>query len=325
MGSARSHRCTAPRGVWILAVLLTTAGCLGTPTPPARPIAAPATALPQAATPASGRHGAATPAPRLTEVPRATPPPVGDTPAPLPPVPLTPVAAAPTTATPAPLPQVPVLCYHLINVPAGGAYNVSARHFAEQMRWLYNQHYQTIGPEQLLAAIGQGTPLPPHPVLITFDDAQVSPYIHAVPILKQYGFTATFFIMTVRIGQAGALSAPQIQALTAAGFTIGGHTWNHPILARQSPAQINLQLDRSAADLTALLGRAPIYFAYPDGLYNAQVVAALQAHGYRAAFRLQDRHDPVVDPAFMIPRRIIPDGPLQGFITRVHAMESPPP
>lgn len=242
---------------------------------------------------------------------------------PTPPPPAT-ATPPPSTATPAPPPHVPVLAYHLINIPVGKEYNVSEADFAEQMKWLHDNDYHSISPAQLVAAITTGAPLPSRPVCITFDDNQVSPYLHGLPILKRYGFTAAFFIQTVTIGKDGFMDAAQIKDLADSGFTIGGHTWDHRILTQQIDSELKRQLDLSGDDLTAILGHPPEYLSYPSGLYDQRVVDALKAHGYKGAFRLRDRDDPVVDPAFMIRRQIIAGGwSLDDFINNVHAMEEP--
>jgi peptidoglycan/xylan/chitin deacetylase (PgdA/CDA1 family) len=240
------------------------------------------------------------------------------------PIPAT-ATAAPPSVTPAPPRHVPVLAYHLINIPAGGEYNVSEAKFTAQMQWLHANDYHSISPAQLVAALTTGAPLPPHPVCITFDDNQVSPYVHALPVLKHYGFTAAFFIQTVTIGKDGFMDAAQIKDLADSGFTIGGHTWDHRILPQQIDSELQRQLDLSGADLGAILGHPPEYLSYPAGLYDQRVVEAVKAHGYKGAFRLYDRADPVVDPAFMIRRQIIAGSwGLDDFINNIHWMEAPP-
>ncbi len=265
-------------------------------------------------------------------LPTATTRPPSPTAAPLPTATALPLTSTPAatstpilpTATPAPPPKVPVLAYHLINIPAGGEYNISTDKFEEQMQWLHDNGYHSISPAQLVAAIQTGAPLPPHPVCITFDDNQVSPYIHGLPILKRLGFTATFFIQTVTIGKDGFMDADQIKDLADSGFTIGGHTWDHRILPQQIDSELQRQLDLSGENLTAILGHPPEYLSYPSGLYDQRVVDALKAHGYKAAFRLHDRDDPVVDPVFMIRRQIIAGGwTLEDFVNSIHGMEEP--
>ena len=300
-------------------LLAALAGCGGTDPTATAP---PPTNVP-VATAAPAPPNTDTPAPPSTDTP--APPAPTDTLAPPPSPVATPTTLAAPTQPPAPpaaMPHVPALDYHLINVPAGGEYNVSASEFRAQMAWLHDNGYQAIGPAQLLAAMQTGASLPAYPVLITFDDNQYTPYKYAVPVLKEYGWTATFFIMTVSINKDGFMDDWQIKQLADEGFVIGGHTWDHRILVQQTDAELERQLKLSGDDLVGVVGQAPEYFAYPAGIYDARVVAALKAHGYKAAFRLQQTEDPIVDSAFMIPRRIIPAGlGLDDFAQIVHSME----
>ena len=217
---------------------------------------------------------------------------------------------------------MPILTYHHLDVPQAGQYSVASAQFARQMHWLADHGYQTITPDTLLAAAAGTGPLPNHPVLITFDDNYREPYDRALPILKKHGFTATFFIMTVTIGKRFFMKADEIRALEHDGFTIGGHTWNHPIMTKLTDDQLQQELDQSTADLAAVLGHRPVYFAYPDGVYDARVAAAVQAAGYRAAFRLSNRDDPAIDPLYMIRRQdIVGPWSLRDFSNNIHWME----
>jgi peptidoglycan/xylan/chitin deacetylase (PgdA/CDA1 family) len=309
-------------------LLLILSGCgQNTPDPTATPIPPP-TVAPTLAPP--------TAAPTLAPTVVPTEPPPSPTLAPPPtPVPTdTPTPAPPPTDTPTPLtgphmgkaPLVPVLAYHLINIPEGGEYNVSSEDFTKQMKWLHDNQYHAISPAQLVDAINNGTALPTHPVLITFDDNQVSPYTYALPVLKRYGFTAAFFIQTVTIGKDGFMDADQIKDLADSGFIIGGHTWDHRTLTQQPDEELQRQLDLSGNDLTTILGHPPEYLSYPLGLYDQHVVDVAKAHGYKGAFRLRDRDDPPVDPAFMIRRQIIAGvWSLDDFIMNIHNMEPDSP
>ena len=72
--------------------------------------------------------------------------------------------------------QVPVLCYHHIREAKPGqsetfkSYSVSPSQFASQMKALKDSGYETVLPDQLYNYLAHGTPLPPKPVMLTFDD-----------------------------------------------------------------------------------------------------------------------------------------------------------
>jgi peptidoglycan/xylan/chitin deacetylase (PgdA/CDA1 family) len=98
-----------------------------------------------------------------------------------------------------------VLAYHRIidlHEPDFDAFepNVSAspEMFQAQMAFV-EQHYTVISLQQLQAYVTRGVPLPPYPLLITFDDGYLDNYQNALPVLKCFGFPAVIFLMTHRM------------------------------------------------------------------------------------------------------------------------------
>jgi len=79
-----------------------------------------------------------------------------------------------------------ILTYHYIENAAG---------FAEQMAYLA-RHYDVISIAELLAAVREGSKLPPRALLITFDDAYANFGDCAWPILQQYRLPVTVFVPT---------------------------------------------------------------------------------------------------------------------------------
>ncbi len=245
------------------------------------------TTVPPTAIPAT-----ATTLPPATSVPTATPTPVQPD-----------VAAIRARNT------VPVLCYHAIrdwlpsDTPTDRVYIVPPARFAADIEMLAQQAYHTITPDQLYAHLTTGEPLPPHPVLLTFDDADGTQWTHAVPLLQKYHFTATFFIMTVVLDKPGYLSREQVKELDQQGMTIGAHTWDHQRVTRYTDADWDVQITRPTRELEEIVDHPIRYFAYPYGLWDTNAVSHLKAAGIVAAFQLQGALDPI-DSLYTLPRII---------------------
>ena len=75
----------------------------------------------------------------------------------------------------------------------------SVRAFTNQMTWLRDQGYTTLTLYQLEGYVRNKINLPARAVAITFDDGLKSVNRYAYPVLKQYGFHATAFIISSRI------------------------------------------------------------------------------------------------------------------------------
>jgi peptidoglycan/xylan/chitin deacetylase (PgdA/CDA1 family) len=70
--------------------------------------------------------------------------------------------------------------------------------FAQHVAYLASRHRIVDGTR--LRAFLDGGSLPPHPVLITFDDGYANNHRHALPILRRFGAAAVFFITSRFVG-----------------------------------------------------------------------------------------------------------------------------
>jgi peptidoglycan/xylan/chitin deacetylase (PgdA/CDA1 family) len=83
------------------------------------------------------------------------------------------------------------------------------------------------------------------------------------------------------------MTSNQVRQLHAAGMEIGGHTVNHPILARLDAAQARREIADGKEALEALIGAPLSSFAYPNGKpgqdYLAEHARMARAIGFDAA------------------------------------------
>ena len=80
-------------------------------------------------------------------------------------------------------------------------------------------------------------PVPDRLVVLTFDDASQSHYTVARPLLKKYGFGATFFVtegFDFPTNKRDYMTWEQIAQLHKDGFEIGNHTLDHKSVTRDS-------------------------------------------------------------------------------------------
>jgi peptidoglycan/xylan/chitin deacetylase (PgdA/CDA1 family) len=201
-------------------------------------------------------------------------------------------AAPPVLRLPAQLPnrvvQVPILMYHRIDAltsrlpPITRRLTVDPRDFGAQLGWLAGHGFHTISPQQLYDALMKGTPLPPRPVLLTFDDGYRDVLAKAVPRLRRYHMTAIEFVITGRISgpDPSFLTWGQLHRLEQSGVAIGSHTVTHRELTRLSAAEALSELRSARSDLERHLGHPVQWFAYPAGRENPAVVALTREAGY---------------------------------------------
>jgi len=116
------------------------------------------------------------------------------------------------------------------------------------------------------------------PVEICFDDGNLSDYEQALPVLRDRGLTATFFVLAGRIEQPKYLSSDQIQALREAGMGIGSHGWAHADLRRTTDSELAHEVDDSRRLLGEVTGEAIDSFAIPFGSYDRRVLRKLRSY-----------------------------------------------
>jgi peptidoglycan/xylan/chitin deacetylase (PgdA/CDA1 family) len=73
--------------------------------------------------------------------------------------------------------------------------------FRWQMEYV-RRHLSPVTFRQLIEHLDYGIPLPPRPVIVTFDDGFDDNYHHVFPVLKSLEMPATFFVSTGYIGKA---------------------------------------------------------------------------------------------------------------------------
>jgi peptidoglycan/xylan/chitin deacetylase (PgdA/CDA1 family) len=88
-----------------------------------------------------------------------------------------------------------------------------------------------------------------------------------------------------RAGEPGPrLEHGDIEALAAAGMSIGFHTLRHRILPPLPPDELEADLVEGREDLEAVVGRRIQLFAYPHGKADPRTAAAVRRADYGAAF-----------------------------------------
>jgi peptidoglycan/xylan/chitin deacetylase (PgdA/CDA1 family) len=184
-----------------------------------------------------------------------------------------------------------VLMYHSVSPYDEDPYEVTMtpERFERHMRWLRGRGLRGVSMAELLSARaeGRGRGL----VGLTFDDGYEDFVTYAMPILQQYGFTATAFVLAGRLGGQDVwnrpkspvkalLTADQVRQAAEGGMEIGSHGLDHVSLPDADDTRLSAETVRSRAILQEMIGRQIRGFAYPYGHVDARVVKAVRGAGY---------------------------------------------
>jgi peptidoglycan/xylan/chitin deacetylase (PgdA/CDA1 family) len=257
-----------------------------------------------------------------------------------------------------------ILIYHRVldqpDIMRPGEADKSA--FTWQME-LLSKYFNVMSLHDALQKIQTNT-LPPRAACITFDDGYADNCTNALPILKRFNLSATFFIANgflnggrmwndtvieavrnfplpeldlsaIDLGRFDVsnpetkyqaaeqiirqikhlppaqraehtaflaaqsqnlpddlmMTTGQLKQLHQSGMEIGGHTVNHPILAKLDNETARKEIEENKTFLEKLLNTSLRFFAYPNGKPNSdylqQQVTIVKQLGYQAALSTQ--------------------------------------
>lgn len=181
---------------------------------------------------------------------------------------------------------VRILTYHSVG-DRDHEMNVTCEQFAAQMRWL--QEHANVLP---VGDAARGKP----GIAITFDDGYLDNLINAAPILAEFSFPATVYMVA---GMAGGhlghdaiaentrlMSWDELRTLESAGVTIGAHSMTHARLSTLSSDVQRIEIVECARRLEQELRHSIESFAYPYGSaldYNDESIRLVQEAGFQHA------------------------------------------
>lgn len=221
--------------------------------------------------------------------------------------------------------EIPVVAYHdIVSTRNADPYAITVAQFEQQLDHLQRNNYRPISLRELEAARRGTQPLPTKPVLLTFDDALRSYYVHAFPRLQRYGFPSIVSIVTRwtddgrgRTEQGGAVltwdelrtlaRAPSIElishsddlhrgavadglgTLTAAGTArVFDATHGRRESEEQRRRRVTADLERSVMRIKDELKIAPRAIAWPYGEYDTTLADAAADLGMAYHLTLDD-------------------------------------
>lgn len=184
--------------------------------------------------------------------------------------------------------KYPVLAYHKVTKQWEVSFTMLYPHtFERQMRYLATKGYVGKSLREYL------TDPKDNYFVLTFDDAYESVYKNAYPLLKELGFSATVFVLTNYIGKNNTwdftpgnifsrhMDSEQLKKLHQAGWEVASHGENHRAMPGMHPDSVMHELKHSKEIISSMIDHEVETFCFPFGVYNAGVVAAAKACGYK--------------------------------------------
>ncbi len=230
--------------------------------------------------------------------------------------------------------DIPVIMYHrVINNPENeGVYGtyIYEDMFKKHLQYLKDKNYTVITFKDL-DKIGWRNRFEKDRkyIILTFDDGYKDNYDLAFPILKEFNFKATIFLMgsltynewDVKAGgerKFSLMSVEMIKEMQDYGIEFGAHTFNHPKINTLSNEEIEHQIVDVKKPLEEKIGKEIITFAYPYGILNDYAKEMAKKAGYTFALATDSGSVCLSDDLYQIRRiAIFPNTNLFSFKRKV--------
>ncbi|MBM3457732.1 MAG: polysaccharide deacetylase, partial [Armatimonadetes bacterium] len=203
--------------------------------------------------------------------------------------------------------RVAVLMYHDVTDQPSVYFDITPAAFRFHLETLRRAGANVVSLADLYDHLRSGKLLPPRSVVLTFDDTYSGQLTHAYPLLKQYGYPATFFVHTGVIGRRTSrdhMTWEQLQALDEEGLVrVEAHTESHPDdLRKLTDEELQRELVDSKKLLEERLGKQIRFLAYPVGNADGRVAQVTREAGYEMAFTMGPGMASSPADAYFVPR-----------------------
>lgn len=179
--------------------------------------------------------------------------------------------------------------------------------FHQQLERIHEGGFHVIPLRLLYEHLTKGTPLPPKPIVLTFDDNNQGIYYYAYPLLRRYHYPATLFVHTGYVGVTTDKrhnTWQMLRSMVQSGLVdVQSLTQSHPEnILLLSDAQVLTELVNSRRSIELHLG-IPVYaFVYPCDKHDLRVAYDVFKAGYKMALT-EDRGNACASPNLYLVHR----------------------
>ena len=158
------------------------------------------------------------------------------------------------------------------------------------MQILHDRRFNIISLNNLVTLIRNKQQFPNKTAVITFDDGFKNFYLKAYPILQEFGFSATVFLIPGYIGKTSRwnstsrgipvldlLEWSEIKEMVNKGIDFGAHTVAHENLTKLPIEEVHREINQSKLAIQNHVEQDNMFFAYPYGSTNMEIKSIVQA------------------------------------------------
>ena len=183
------------------------------------------------------------------------------------------------------------LMYHRFEENKYPSTNIKLNLFKKQLEIIENSGIEFVNPKNFEISLKEYKKK--RKILLTIDDAFLSFYENAWPILKEKKIPFILFVSTREVGSFNYMNWEQIKNISNEDFVeIGNHSHSHEYLVDKNNEAIKNDIVTSIKIFKKKLGRNSEFFSYPFGEYSLSFKNIIKSHGFKYAF---GQHSGVID------------------------------
>ena len=183
------------------------------------------------------------------------------------------------------------LMYHRFEENKYPSTNIRINDFKKQLEIIENSGIKFVNPKNFEISLKENKKK--RKILLTIDDAFLSFYENAWPILKEKKIPFILFVSTREVGSFNYMNWEQIKNISNEDFVeIGNHSHSHEYLVDKNNETIKNDITTSINIFKKKLGRNSEFFSYPFGEYSLSFKNIIKSQGFKYAF---GQHSGVID------------------------------
>ena len=230
-----------------------------------------------------------------------------------------------------------VFMYHRFGESKYPSTNIKIEQFKTQLKYLEQNNYNVWHLSKILTYIKEKKEIPPKTVAITIDDAYISTFTKAYPLLKSKNFPFTVMVSTNPVDNKSKnyISWEQMRVMMADGVEFANHSLSHPYLLQKKSEtdkswekRVKDEILKAQKRLHEELGEEtnenPRIFSYPFGEYDLKTANLVKKLGYIGITQTSGAFSKESDLRF-IPRFAMAEAfaSLDGFISKLNTLVMP--
>ena len=208
--------------------------------------------------------------------------------------------------------KLPIIMYHHIikDTKYSNAFIITPNEFETDLKLINLMGFNTVNFDDIINYEYNHIPLPPHPIIITFDDAYESNYVYAYPLLEKYHMKAVISVVGVFIDKKSEdivkdvkysyLTWEQVKEMSDSGvIEIDNHTYNmhnkrsfyknirSGVMKMfnedvdQYTKAIQMDLGELQDRISLYTGKTPQVFTYPYGAHSKLSESIIRGMGFK--------------------------------------------